>query len=273
MDHDPRPLTYAPIRRHAARPHRLRGQHRASWVDELAPLFNAEQRRYAAVVGTAVVGASAVALGSAAALPEGSPGTHSTADRDSIYQFAEVETATPLIDVLPREEELSALQVPPNPEAGTAEEVLEEDSASAADDEESPIAEQPPQVHWHQMVDEVSLTSLFGPRWGRNHNGIDLDGVQGDQIYAAHSGVVTKASWSGGFGNLIVIDHGDGIETYYAHASALHVSPGDEVDGGQHIMDMGNTGFSFGDHLHFEMHVDGEPMDPLSYLSEHGLDL
>lgn len=274
MDNGSLELNYAPIRRHAARPHRLRGQHRASLADELAPLFSAEQRRYAAVVSTAVIGASAVAIGSAAALPDESSNVSPTSERGTSYQFIDSEDDIPAIDVSSIEEELATVLNTSEPESEERDDPVEADvSDEPSEVDPSPIAEQPPQSSWHRMVDEVSLTSLFGPRWGRLHNGIDLGGSHGTPIYAVQSGVVTKADWSGGFGKLVVIDHGNGVESYYAHASAMHVSPGDEVEGGQHIMDMGNTGFSFGDHLHFEVHVDGEPVDPVPFLDELGLEL
>ncbi|QSB04746.1 M23 family metallopeptidase [Natronoglycomyces albus] len=273
MDEFPN-LDVAPLRRHAARPHRLRGQHRASWTDELAPLLNNNQRRYAAVVSTAVIGASAVVLGSAAALPDSQPGP-TQGDLDISYL---VNAAEPGADVegvrFPATAVTGSDHEPSTNRAETEQRPqADQDGAEVEPSDISPIAIQPSQVQWTSMVDEVRLTSLFGPRWGRSHNGIDLDGVRGTPIYAVSPGVVTKAGWAGGFGKLIVIDHGDGHETYYAHASALHVAEGDEVEAGQHIMDMGNTGYSFGDHLHFEIHMDGQPVDPLPHLRQLGLDL
>jgi murein DD-endopeptidase MepM/ murein hydrolase activator NlpD len=123
------------------------------------------------------------------------------------------------------------------------------------------------------MLDQITITSLFGQRWGRNHNGVDFDAETGDPVYAAHPGTIRYAGWETGFGNLVVIDHGDGVETYYAHNSKFFVEEGDWVDAGDQIADAGNTGRSFGSHVHFEIHVDGEPVEPLSYLAEAGLDL
>lgn len=113
-----------------------------------------------------------------------------------------------------------------------------------------------------------AVTSPFGPRWGREHAGIDIDGVTGDPIFAAADGVVVSVEEGDGYGygNLVVIDHGDGLSTRYAHLSAFSVLPGDEVTGGQVIGAMGCTGTCTGDHLHFEVRVNGIPVDPMAYL-------
>lgn len=111
-----------------------------------------------------------------------------------------------------------------------------------------------------------SITSYFGPRWGRQHTGIDIDGGAGDPIFAAADGVVVSAEGGEGYGNLVVIDHGGGLSTWYAHLSAFAVAPGDVVDRGEVIGAMGCTGTCTGDHLHFEVREDGIPVDPIGYL-------
>ncbi len=110
------------------------------------------------------------------------------------------------------------------------------------------------------------LTSRFGSRWRRHHNGIDLAAPRGTPIYAARSGRVRYAGWYGGYGLLVVIDHGDGLETYYGHASRILVRPGQWVAQGQRIALVGCTGACTGSHLHFEVRVRGTPTDPLRYL-------
>jgi len=110
------------------------------------------------------------------------------------------------------------------------------------------------------------LTSTFGMRWGRMHEGIDIGAPEGTPIYAATGGTVIYAGWEGGYGNLTVIDHGNGLSTAYGHQSQIAVSNGQVVARGQAIGYVGNTGHSFGPHLHFEVRVNGTPVDPLQYL-------
>lgn len=114
------------------------------------------------------------------------------------------------------------------------------------------------------------ITSYVGPRWGRTHNGIDIvaDGrpCKGDPAYAAADGVVVRADWYGGYGNCVIIDHGDGIQTLYAHFSELSVQVGDVVKAGDEVGKIGSTGNSTGPHLHFEVHVDGEIVNPLIFV-------
>jgi murein DD-endopeptidase MepM/ murein hydrolase activator NlpD len=112
------------------------------------------------------------------------------------------------------------------------------------------------------------LTSGYGWRWGRMHNGIDIGGPTGTPIVAAAPGVVTYARWnSGGYGNLVEVTHPDGSLTLYAHNNRIVVEEGDQVEQGQHIADMGSTGFSTGPHLHFELHSAGRGVvNPVAYL-------
>jgi murein DD-endopeptidase MepM/ murein hydrolase activator NlpD len=110
------------------------------------------------------------------------------------------------------------------------------------------------------------ITSPFGMRWGKLHPGIDISAPTGTPIRAAASGRVVSAGRDGGYGNLTVIDHGNGLATAYAHQSRLGVSAGQAVVQGQVIGDVGSTGFSTGPHLHFEVRVDGSPVDPMGYL-------
>jgi murein DD-endopeptidase MepM/ murein hydrolase activator NlpD len=103
-------------------------------------------------------------------------------------------------------------------------------------------------------------------RWGSLHPGIDIGAGMGTPIKAAASGRVIVAAYSGGYGNLVVIDHGNGLATAYAHQSRIAVSVGQEVSQGQVIGYVGSTGFSTGPHLHFEVRVNGSPADPMGYL-------
>ena len=123
------------------------------------------------------------------------------------------------------------------------------------------------------------ITSRFGMRVSpidgveRLHAGIDLGVSTGTPIRASKAGTVTVAEWSDVYGLMVVIDHGDGYETLYAHNSALAVSAGTRVEQGQVVSLSGSTGWSTGPHLHFETHYQGAPVDPLLLLSErHGSD-
>jgi len=110
------------------------------------------------------------------------------------------------------------------------------------------------------------VTSPFGMRWGRMHEGIDIGAGYGAPIVAAAAGQVLYCGWESGYGNLTVIDHGNGLATAYGHQSSIVVSCGQEVAQGQLIGYVGCTGHCFGPHLHFEVRVNGVPVDPLGYL-------
>jgi murein DD-endopeptidase MepM/ murein hydrolase activator NlpD len=111
-----------------------------------------------------------------------------------------------------------------------------------------------------------TVTSGFGWRWGRMHEGIDIAAPTGTPIWAAAVGTVIHSGWLGGYGNLVVVDHGNGIATAYAHASAIFVGVGQSVVQGETIALIGSTGNSSGPHLHFEVRVNGSAVDPLLYL-------
>ena len=109
-------------------------------------------------------------------------------------------------------------------------------------------------------------TSGFGPRWGRLHAGTDFAGPIGTPIYTTADGVVTHAGWSSGYGRLIKIRHDFGIETRYAHLNAMDVTVGQRVSRGDRIGAMGNSGRSTGPHLHYEVRVNGNPVNPMIYI-------
>jgi murein DD-endopeptidase MepM/ murein hydrolase activator NlpD len=109
------------------------------------------------------------------------------------------------------------------------------------------------------------VVSGFGMRWGRLHAGIDIAVGYGTPIHASASGRVIFAGWMGGYGNFVIIDHGGGISTGYAHQSSIAVGGG-TVSQGQVIGYVGCTGHCFGPHLHFEVRINGTPVDPLGYL-------
>jgi murein DD-endopeptidase MepM/ murein hydrolase activator NlpD len=111
-----------------------------------------------------------------------------------------------------------------------------------------------------------SVTSPFGFRWGRMHEGIDIGASYGSAIHAAASGTVIYCGWESGYGNLTVIDHGGNLATAYGHQSSIAVTCGQQVSQGQVIGYVGSTGHSTGPHLHFEVRINGAPVDPLGYL-------
>jgi Membrane proteins related to metalloendopeptidases len=113
-------------------------------------------------------------------------------------------------------------------------------------------------------VSGAKITSNFGKRWGRQHKGIDIIGNK--SILASDTGVVSFAGKKNGLGNAIIIDHKNGYQTVYGHLSKINVKKGQTVEKGEKIGVMGNTGNSTGTHLHFEVHKNGTPKNPLNYL-------
>jgi murein DD-endopeptidase MepM/ murein hydrolase activator NlpD len=110
------------------------------------------------------------------------------------------------------------------------------------------------------------ITSPFGMRWGTLHPGIDIGVPTGTPIHAAGSGTVVWCGWMSGYGNLVMIDHHNGLATLYGHQSQIAVGCNQEVSQGQTIGYVGCTGFCTGPHLHFEVRLNGTPVDPLGYL-------
>ncbi|MCE2531174.1 MAG: peptidoglycan DD-metalloendopeptidase family protein [Acidimicrobiia bacterium] len=121
----------------------------------------------------------------------------------------------------------------------------------------------PSAVRW-PLVDRVS--SEYGPRWGRMHEGIDIAGSYGVSIRSAESGRVDFAGWIGGYGNTVIVDHGGGMSTLYAHMQDIAVWTGQTLSIGEVVGYVGNSGFSQGPHLHFEVRIDGAPVNPRTYL-------
>lgn len=205
----------------------------------------APRSRYAAVFTTAVVGAGVVALGAGAALPD------AKLDQDRLSG-------------------LGSLDAVPDERTDAAE------RASRAQRERGGLATSITQAapdYWLLPLQNYDYSSPFGMRWGQMHNGVDLAAPHGAPIQAVHAGVVTTARYHGGYGYAVIIDHGDGRETLYGHNSELLVQEGQEIAAGDRIATVGNTGYSFGPHLHFEVHVHGVPQNPVPWLQEQGVDL
>lgn len=115
-------------------------------------------------------------------------------------------------------------------------------------------------------LNKISVSSAFGSRGGGRHTGVDLRSPKGTPILAALDGVVTFAGYSGSYGNLVKISHGNGLETWYAHGDTINVSVGDKVSKGQKIATVGMTGRTTGYHLHFMVLVNGVTKNPMSYI-------
>ena len=109
-----------------------------------------------------------------------------------------------------------------------------------------------------------SITQNFNPP---KHHGIDIGAVEGTPVEATQEGTVTRVEWHDIYGNMIIIDHGNGLESLYGHLSGLNVKVGYPVIAGTKIGNCGNTGRSFGSHLHFEIRKNGICQDPMNYLN------
>jgi murein DD-endopeptidase MepM/ murein hydrolase activator NlpD len=122
-------------------------------------------------------------------------------------------------------------------------------------------------------VANYTLTSSFGSRSDpfrgsrRMHNGLDMAGPIGTPIYATADGIVGRAEWFGGYGRYVEVNHGGGMQTRYGHMSEILVQSGARVTRGQMIGRMGSTGRSTGSHLHYEVRIDGRPVNPVPFLS------
>ncbi|MEV4638179.1 M23 family metallopeptidase [Actinoplanes sp. NPDC049548] len=205
--------------------------------------------RYAAVVTSAFVGAGVMAIGAASQLPDAkavSPNVLKNLQEAAVAQDALADRSTDN-DRASRGEK-----------RGTAPKISEEEAAAEA---------------WLLPLSDYEFTSPFGVRFGELHAGIDLAAPEGTPYKAIHAGTVTSAGYQGGYGYAIIIKHDDGTEMIYAHSRRLLVQDGDRVQAGQVIGEVGNTGHSYGTHLHIGVYVNGSPTDPIVFLRAHGVDI
>ncbi|XP_057821178.2 uncharacterized protein LOC131033887 isoform X5 [Cryptomeria japonica] len=121
-------------------------------------------------------------------------------------------------------------------------------------------------MHFSIPLREGFLSSPFGWRWGAFHEGVDLAAEQGTPIYASYKGTVAYAGWNGGYGYLVAIQHEGGFVTRYAHCCAIHARVGQKVRKGQQVAAVGATGHATGPHLHFEVRLNGEALDPFKWV-------
>jgi murein DD-endopeptidase MepM/ murein hydrolase activator NlpD len=173
-----------------------------------------------------------------------------------------------------RQEKLTDLSTLSEQDRADAEEIDALQAASqalearirAAQSQSTPGTDQTPSSAGLIWPVQGPVTSPFGWRWGRMHEGIDIGVPYGTPIHAAASGTVIYCGWEEGYGNLTAIDHGGNLATAYGHQSSIVVSCGQQVSQGQLIGYVGSTGHSTGPHLHFEVRVNGVPVDPMGYL-------
>jgi murein DD-endopeptidase MepM/ murein hydrolase activator NlpD len=202
------------------------------------------------VVTSAVVGAGMVALGTAAAMPSQSHDNGALSSNDP---------------------------------------TLDPSSTGGYDDDRGQLADrgsrsgrsatlpngktQAPQDVWVLPVKKYDVSSLFAPRWGTFHYGVDMANDTGTPVYAAHAGVVTRAGWYGGYGYVVEIDHGNGLITRYGHNSEVLVHVGEQVSTGQQVSRMGSTGQSTGPHCHFEVRINDKPVNPVPFMIDRDVDI
>ena len=207
--------------------------------------------RYAVVVTSAFIGAGVVAIGASSNLPDAKA---VSPDVLQSLQSANVAADAAIAD------------------RDGAERASRGDNRDGVDRTEVSAEEQAADV-WLLPIEEYTFTSPYGVRWGKLHAGIDLAAPEGMPYKAIHAGTVTKAGYNGGYGNSITVQNADGTEVIYAHSRRVLVRVGDQVKAGQVLGEVGSTGAAFGTHLHLEMHVKGQPIDPIPYLRERGVDI
>ncbi|HEX6968260.1 MAG TPA: M23 family metallopeptidase [Micromonosporaceae bacterium] len=204
------------------------------------------RRRYAAVVTSAFVGAGVVALGAAAALPDAK-----AVPASALTDLDQAATSQELAD--------------------RAEDALSTASRGLERGDTDPFADS--EDVWVLPLKDYTFTSPYGVRYGELHAGIDLAAPEGAPFHAIHAGKVTKAGWCGGYGYCVIVAHPDGSEAIYGHSAELRVQEGDEVEAGQVLGLVGNSGHAYGSQLHLEVLVKGEPRDPVPWLLERGVDI
>ena len=207
------------------------------------------RNRYAVVTTAAFIGAGVVAIGAASNLPD-----QKTINPDVLQGLESQHVASDALAARDGDNKASRGQ-----DRGVSKEKVSADEAAAD--------------VWLLPLDDYTFTSAYGVRWGKLHAGIDLAAPEGMPYKAVHAGKVTQAGYYGGYGYAITIKNADGTEVIYAHSRRLLVKAGDQVKAGQVIGEVGDTGASYGTHLHLEVHVNGQPTDPIPFLRDRGVDI
>jgi len=198
-----------------------------------------------------------------------------TAGDDSVddgYSTAAIDSTRDLEDQAARDKE-RGLDNAADQAVDKAAQEQEEAERKAA--EEKKKEEEAAKPHW-TLPSKALISDVFGPRaWraGVQHDGTDFAADEGEDNYAAFDGTVIQAGENGGYGLSVTIEHSGGVETLYGHFSDIDVEVGQKVKSGQVLGQAGSTGDVTGPHLHFEVHVDGTPVDPVPFLKKQGVDL
>jgi murein DD-endopeptidase MepM/ murein hydrolase activator NlpD len=175
------------------------------------------------------------------------------------------QRAEALADLEAQSDRLMAQREDLEAEEADLEQLIRQRKTAAAADA-APAPAPPPASGCYAWPANGAVTSEYGARWGRTHRGIDIDGDTGDALVAAQSGTVSFAGYYGGYGNLTLIRHSDGVTTAYAHQSSIGVSEGQTVARGEFIGRMGATGNVTGSHLHLETRTSSGAVNPRNYL-------
>ncbi|MEU4239369.1 M23 family metallopeptidase [Actinoplanes sp. NPDC026619] len=206
--------------------------------------------RYAVVVTSAFIGAGVVAIGAGSNLPNAKD-----VNPEVLQGLKSAHVANEAIADRSTDDKASRSE-----DRGVTDKTKVNADESAAD-------------VWLLPLDEYTYTSPFGIRWGKLHAGIDLAAPEGIPYKSIHAGKVIQAGYYGGYGYAVTVQNADGTEVIYAHSRRVLVNVGDQVKAGQVIGLVGNTGNSYGTHLHLEVHVGGQPVDPIPFLRDRGVDI
>jgi murein DD-endopeptidase MepM/ murein hydrolase activator NlpD len=224
----------------SSEPDRYRGRRRAP---------TPPRSRYAAVVTSAFVGAGVVAAGAAAQFPD------AKAVNPTVLAGLEHSAATA--------DQLAA-------RAGDADRASRGTDRTTAATPKGAVSRSDVYL---LPLDDFQFTAPFGVRWGKLHAGIDLSAPEGTPYHAIHAGLVTKAGYDGGYGYAVTVLQPDGTEIIYGHSRRLLVQKGQQVKAGDVLGEVGDTGYSYGTHLHVEIHKKGFPVDPVRELRKFGVDV
>ncbi|GAA3911256.1 M23 family metallopeptidase [Actinoplanes auranticolor] len=255
----------------------VRGRHRRRTPlhSHRAPSTPVTEKGRYAVAAALVAGVGVAGLTTATDGASSAPATTKTrqaAAAASLAPSAPAPAPTPTVTPSPT---LSPSPSAPSPTSASIAGVLPVDEGLPFVPQARKEKPLPPLPLWVNPMPEGATTSCFGPRWGRLHAGVDLAAPEGTPIRAVGAGVVVTAGPAEGYGNAVLIDHGNGYLTHYGHMSVITATVGQHVAAGDQIGDEGSTGHSTGPHLHFEVHQGAykNPIEPTAWMRERGIDI